>query len=384
MAKLEQGILGPFRGKVGTVVGYLWRGKQVVRAYRREINYPNTEQQQAEREWFVGMVRFAATARQALLLGLRERAERDVMTEGNAFVRMNKGCFGRDAARRVRSGMAPLRPAATSPCEGEERKNAISNQRCTTSNQEYATGNQEYTPSGCSPLHGAAAEVASGFRTGMTPLRPAATSPCEGEERENAISNQRYTTSHQEYTTSNQEYTPSGCSPLQGELPEGVRGGIDYERIRIAEGSAAPVRFTSASVDENNVLHVDFERNSGMTRAKASDKVYVYVYNADTREGLLSAAAERRRGLLEMQLPEGWNELNIKVWGFVVDGEGRASGSQYVAVDVLEDGGAADVANRVESPEGAFDEIDTLGGSTKREPLTGYCRDDGGGGEPGY
>ena len=64
MAKLEQGILGPFRGKVGTVVGYLWRGKQVVRAYRREINYPNTERQQAERDWFVGMVRFAATARQ--------------------------------------------------------------------------------------------------------------------------------------------------------------------------------------------------------------------------------------------------------------------------------------------------------------------------------
>ena len=282
MAKLEQGILGPFRGKVGTVVGYLWRGKHVVRAYRREINYPNTESQQAEREWFVGMVRFAATARQALLLGLRERAERDVMTEGNVFVRMNKGCFGRDAAWRVRTWMAPLRPAATSPCEGEEWKNAISNQK--------------------------------------------------------------YTTSHQEYTTGNHIYTPSGCSPLRGELPEGVRGGIDYEHIRIAEGSAAPVRFTPASVDENNVLHVDFERNSGMTRAKASDRVYVYVYNTDTREGLLSAAAERRRGGLQMQLPAGWNELNIRMWGFVVDSEGRASGSQYVAVGdaVPEDDDVAD------------------------------------------
>ena len=324
MAKLEQGILGPFRGKVGTVVGYLWRGKHVVRAYRREINYPNTEQQQAEREWFVGMVRFAATARQALLLGLRKRAERDVMTEGNAFVKMNKGCFGREAARRVRS---------------------------------------------------------------ETPLRPAATSPCEGEERENAISNQRYPTSHQEYATSNQKYTPSGCSPLQGELPEGVRGGVDYERIRIAEGPAAPVRFTTASVDENNVLHVDFEKNSGMTRAKALDRVYVYVYNTDTREGILSHPAERRHGGVRMQLPEGWNERNVRMWGFVVDGEGRASGSRYVAVDVLEDGGAADAADVVdvvESPDGAFEEMDTLGGSTKREPLTGYCRDDGGGGEPGY
>ena len=312
MAKLEQGILGPFRGKVGTVVGYLWRGRQVVRAYRREINYPNTERQQAEREWFVGMVRFAATARQALLLGLRERAARDVMTEGNAVVKMNKSCFGRDAARRVRSGMAPLRPAATSPCEGEERKNTISNQK---------------------------------------------------------------------YTTSNQTYTPSDCSPLQGELPEGVRGGIDYERIRIAEGSAAPVRFTTASVDENNVMHVDFEKNSGMTRAKGSDSVYIYVYNIDTCEGLLSAAAERRWGHLEMQLPEGWNVLNVRLWGFVVDGEGRASASQYVAVNVLEDGDVADV---VESPEGAFEAEDGMDQAIEREPLTGYCRDDGGGGETGY
>ena len=211
MAKLEQGILGPFRGKVGTVVGYLWRGKHVVRAYRREINYPNTESQQAEREWFVGMVRFAATARQALLLGLREMAAREQMTEGNVFVRMNKGCFGRGAARRVRTG-------------------------------------------------------------------------------------------------------------------------VDYEHIRIAEGAAAPVRFSMASVDENNVLHVDFERNSGMTRAKGSDRVYVYVYNTDTREGLLSHPAERRRGHLVMLLPEGWNERNVRMWGFVVDGEERASGSAYIAL----------------------------------------------------
>ena len=279
MAKLEQGILGPFRGKVGTVVGYLWRGRQVVRAYRREINYPNTERQQAEREWFVGMVRFAATARQALLLGLRERAAREQMTEGNVFVRMNKGCFGRDAARRVRSAAAMDMPRA-------------------------------------------AAERASCGSTADAARR--------------------------------------------------VRTGVDYERIRIAEGAAAPVRFTTASVDEYNVLHVDFERNSGMTRAKGGDRVYVYVYNADTREGILSHPAERRRGGLQMQLPEGWNERNVRMWGFVVDGEGRASGSQYVAVDVMEDGDVADVA---ESPDGAFNEAGTLGQAIKREPLTGCGAD---------
>lgn len=113
MAKLEQGILGPFRGKVGMVVGYLWRGKHVVRGYRREINYPNTENQQLEREWFISMVRFAATARQALLLGLKEKANRDQMTEGNVFVKMNKRCFGRAHAPAACGG------ANTSGLEGE-------------------------------------------------------------------------------------------------------------------------------------------------------------------------------------------------------------------------------------------------------------------------
>ncbi len=96
MAKLEQGILGPFTGKVGTVVGYRWKGLPVVRGYRRAVRYPNTERQQEERSWFVQMVRFASVARGALLLGLREAAAREQMTEGNLFVKRNKDCFALD------------------------------------------------------------------------------------------------------------------------------------------------------------------------------------------------------------------------------------------------------------------------------------------------
>ena len=40
MVKLEMGILGPFLGKVGTVVGYVWKGRAVVRGYRRAVRYP--------------------------------------------------------------------------------------------------------------------------------------------------------------------------------------------------------------------------------------------------------------------------------------------------------------------------------------------------------
>ena len=106
----------------------------------------------------------------------------------------------------------------------------------------------------------------------------------------------------------------------------------EYERIRISEGSAAPVRFTAAEISDCGVLRVDFEKNSGMSRAKGSDRVYVYVYNSDTREGLLSHPAERRHGRLQMQLPDGWNAQNTKLWGFTIDSEGRASGSAFVEI----------------------------------------------------
>ncbi len=93
MAFIYQGILGPFIGKVGPSVGYLWRGKACVRAYRRYINYPNTPAQQTEKDWFVAMVRFAAVARPALKIGFLKHALEAKMTECNYFVRENKRCF---------------------------------------------------------------------------------------------------------------------------------------------------------------------------------------------------------------------------------------------------------------------------------------------------
>ena len=96
MAILTNGITGPFIGRVGPVVGYMWKQTHCVRAYVEHIRYPNTEAQQHERGWFVGMVRFAAAARPALKLGVRHKAKEHNMTEGNFFVMTNKQCFVRD------------------------------------------------------------------------------------------------------------------------------------------------------------------------------------------------------------------------------------------------------------------------------------------------
>jgi len=319
MAKLEQGILGPFRGKVGTVVGYLWRGRHVVRGYRREINYPNTESQQAERDWFVSMVRFAATARQALLLGLRERAARDQMTEGNAFVKMNKHCFG-----RTHAPVAACGGATPSSLEGELK--------CLQSNSSPSLeGELKCLQSNSSPKLG---EVPEGRRSVLQDGREygsKATRPRPSGTPSNLEGELKCLQSCRDAACCVRN--SDACIPERGAVADAARCvPTEYERIRISEGAAAPVRFTAAEISDCGVLRVDFEKNSGMSRAKGSDRVYVYVYNSDTREGLLSHPAERRHGRLQMQLPDGWNAQNTKLWGFTIDSEGRASGSAFVEI----------------------------------------------------
>ena len=208
MATLYQGINGPLSGRVGTVVGYMWKQRACLRTYRSHINYPNTASQQQQRDWFVAMVRFAAQAKQALRLGLRQVADEAGMTEGNYFVMKNKACFGR---------------------------------------------NRE------------AAEV-------------------------------------------------------------------DYGRLQLAEGPAADVYFRQAKFCDNEVVEVDFEKNTVFSRANGDDRVYLYAYAPALGSGVLSAPAERRSRRVAMRLPEQWNGLEVHLYGFVVDRSGRPSNSTYVGV----------------------------------------------------
>lgn len=93
MGLVPKGITGPFIGKVGPAVGYLWKGRPCVRTYREHINFPNTEGQLRQRSWFLSMVRFAAKATPALRLGLHQQATEARMTEGNLFILWNKQHF---------------------------------------------------------------------------------------------------------------------------------------------------------------------------------------------------------------------------------------------------------------------------------------------------
>ena len=93
MAKQRFGINDAYRGTVGTVIGYEWRGRWCLRSRPRRVANPRTEAQQEHRQLFRDMVRLASRMLPALRKGLHEASREVKMTEGNLFVKMNKGCF---------------------------------------------------------------------------------------------------------------------------------------------------------------------------------------------------------------------------------------------------------------------------------------------------
>ena len=93
MAKQRYGINDGYRGTVGTVIGYMWRGRWCLRARPRSVRNPRTEKQQHNRELFKQMVFLASAFKQALRKGMHHQALAEHLTECNLFVKRNKECF---------------------------------------------------------------------------------------------------------------------------------------------------------------------------------------------------------------------------------------------------------------------------------------------------
>ena len=58
MGSYRKGILGPFRGKVGPVIGYSWRGKDMMRGLRKESSTAATLAQLEQRAKFSTVIKF--------------------------------------------------------------------------------------------------------------------------------------------------------------------------------------------------------------------------------------------------------------------------------------------------------------------------------------
>ena len=108
MAKQRFGINDAYRGTVGTVIGYEWRGKWCLRSRPLRVRNPRTAKQQSNRLLFKQMVDLASHMKMALRKGLRGVSLGMHITECNLFVKRNKECFSLDAEGQLMVGWERL------------------------------------------------------------------------------------------------------------------------------------------------------------------------------------------------------------------------------------------------------------------------------------
>jgi hypothetical protein len=91
MGKHKLGILGGFRGKVGTVSGASWKGIEYMKGPNRGSDKPATQKQLEARGRFLLMIRFLSQLSSLLKLGFKDSAIK--MTGTNAAYRLNKNAI---------------------------------------------------------------------------------------------------------------------------------------------------------------------------------------------------------------------------------------------------------------------------------------------------
>lgn len=88
MARLDQGLLGGFSGKLGTTVGASWKGINVVRTYQPTVANPNTQKQKAQRTIFGDWAQLASFILSDFIKPLWDRKAKK-MSGYNAFIQAN-------------------------------------------------------------------------------------------------------------------------------------------------------------------------------------------------------------------------------------------------------------------------------------------------------
>ena len=101
MATLEGNVFGGFRGKLGNVVGYSWKGRWCVRALPAHVRNPRTAAQQRHRGMFAEEVRLAGRMSWAVGIGFAAVADEMRMTPQNVFVKANQSAFGAQEGESV-------------------------------------------------------------------------------------------------------------------------------------------------------------------------------------------------------------------------------------------------------------------------------------------
>ena len=104
---------------------------------------------------------------------------------------------------------------------------------------------------------------------------------------------------------------------------------IDYTGMQVSKGSLSNVNFDMPSFDIPLKVKVDFGDYGSPCQRTRNDKVYVYVYCPDAKQGIMSLPTEFEDGTVSVDVPSLWNGMRVHVWGFV-----RNEGAANEALDI--------------------------------------------------
>ena len=88
MARLDQGLLGGYSGKLGTTVGATWKGINVVRTYQPNVANPNTKLQRDHRYKFREIAQLGSFFLASMVKPFWDKSAKK-MSGYNAFVSLN-------------------------------------------------------------------------------------------------------------------------------------------------------------------------------------------------------------------------------------------------------------------------------------------------------
>jgi hypothetical protein len=126
MARVQQGILGGFSGKIGNIVGSSWKGIAVMKTKPLSVANPKTAAQTAQRTDFKDAVDFAKVINSQIIKPLWDRFA-DRMSGFNDFISKNIGDIkpGSDLASKVKISTGQMAATAISSASLDPATNQL-------------------------------------------------------------------------------------------------------------------------------------------------------------------------------------------------------------------------------------------------------------------
>lgn len=95
---------------------------------------------------------------------------------------------------------------------------------------------------------------------------------------------------------------------------------VDYTLMQVSKGSHMEPSFGIAKFDEPLTVAVDFSYDVIPDFSKATDKVYLVVYNIEDGRVVMSQGLASAHSI-SCTVPSSWNGETVHVYAFVIDGD---------------------------------------------------------------